>query len=102
MIDSVAGGVVKTMPIAIMKKGMMAIGYGVVTPRNESDTNAIVITDRTNVITRLEPRRSTIRAEIGAAIIIPSAYGIRRMPASRGVYPWTNCQYWVIKNSDPN
>src|SRR5215204_3444275 len=78
MIDSVAGGIVNPMPTDIRKNGMIAIGYGVSTARNDSDNRAKVTTHRPNVITRFDPWRSTMRAENGAAIIMPNAYGIKR------------------------
>ena len=42
------------------------------------------IVDNPIVTTRLVPRRSTSRADIGAVTIIVIAYGMSRTPASSG------------------
>ena len=52
---------------------VITIGYGVVAPMNDSDSRAVEMISRPVVTTRLVPRRSTTRADIGATTIIVSA-----------------------------
>src|SRR5215216_2269169 len=51
---------------------------------------------------RLVPTRCTTFDESGATTIIAAANGRVRKPASNGVYPRTNCRYWVDRNTNPN
>ena len=49
-----------------------------------------------------EPTRSTILALSGAITTCTAAMGISRTPASKAVYPSTDCRNWVRRNSEPN
>src|SRR6187401_1570428 len=80
--DSVAGAIVRPMPVAIAQNITMTTAYGEVAVRNDIDVSAAATVDRPTVTMSFVPWRSTRRADSGATTIIVSANGSIRTPAS--------------------
>ena len=86
MIDSVAGAMVRAMPLAMSTwRHTMSGQYAVDASSDAHEIRPAVTISNPPPTTSFVPMRSTIRALSGDRIIMLAAIGRKRMPVSNGV-----------------